>query len=139
MTGAAPAASAFDDPLDFSEGGPRLVGGRCGACDEVLFPLRPRCPRCASAEVERIMLPDRGTLWTWTIQGFEPKAPYASAQEEFVPFGVGYVELEGHLRVETRLTTADPDELVIGMPVVLTAFEDGGRMLYAFAPAEDEA
>lgn len=137
MTGAAPAASAFDEPLDFSEGGPRLVGGRCSACDEVMFPLRPRCPRCASVEVERILLPDRGTLWTWTIQGFEPKPPYASAAAEFEPFGVGYVELEGCLRVEARLTSADPAELAIGMPVVLTAIEDGGRKLFAFAPEDD--
>ena len=42
-------------------------------------------------------------LWTWTTQGFEPKPPYV-ADGEFEPYGVGYVEFPGFLRVEGRLT-----------------------------------
>ncbi len=34
--------------------------------------------------------------------------------------GVGYIELPGEVRVEARLTVADPDELRIGMPMELT-------------------
>jgi uncharacterized OB-fold protein len=84
-----------------------------------------------------MLLPARGTLWTWTVQGFTPPAPpYAdSPNGEFEPFGVGYVELAGLLRVETRLV-GDPRALRIGMELQLVELELGGETLYAFAPVE---
>jgi uncharacterized OB-fold protein len=81
------------------------------------------------------LLPPEGTLWTWTVQGFEPKPPYA-ADAPFAPFGVGYVEFPGYLRVEGRLTESDPSRLRIGMAMVVVATHVGGRRMYAFAPAE---
>jgi uncharacterized OB-fold protein len=65
-------------------------------------------------------LPDRGTLWSWTVQRFEPKPPYRGPQE-FVPYGVGYVELAGQCIVEARLTSLGPWS--IGDPVSLTSVE----------------
>jgi uncharacterized protein len=122
-------------PIDYSTGGPRLVGGRCGDCDEVMFPRRDRCPRCAASTVTPCLLPSRGTLWTWTVQGFPPPSPpyMAVDPEDFVPFGVGYVELPGALRVESRLV-GDPREFAIGMEVELVTIELAGDELFAFAP-----
>jgi uncharacterized OB-fold protein len=98
------------------------------------FPLRERCPSCGGA-AERELLPPRGTLWTWTTQGFEPKPPYvADGDSAFVPYGVGYVELDGYLRVEGRLTEGDPERLRIGMPMRVVAVMRGDRVSYAFAP-----
>ena len=82
--------------------------------------------------MERVLLPRSGTLWTWTTQGFEPKPPYVSDEGEFVPYGVGYVEFDGFLRIEGRLTTAEG--LAIGMPMEVVAVERAGRTTYAFAP-----
>ena len=79
-----------------------------------------------------MLLPSRGTLWTWTTQGFEPKPPYVADAGEFEPYGVGYVEFDGLLRVEGRITQADG--LRIGMPVEVVAVERAGRATYAFAP-----
>jgi uncharacterized OB-fold protein len=82
----------------------------------------------------------RGTLWTWTIQCFPPKSPpYAGTAEDFEPYGVGYVELPGEVRVEARLTEADPARLRIGMPmelVLVPAPGDGGALTFAFRPVE---
>jgi len=61
-------------------------------------------------DVEERLLERTGTLYTWTVQGFRPKPPYAGP-EGFEPYGVGYVELPGEVRVEARLTVADPDGL----------------------------
>jgi uncharacterized protein len=69
------------------------------------------------------------------VQGFEPKPPYVS-EGAFEPYGVGYVEFPGYLRVEGRLTESDPSRLRIGMPMVVIAARLGGRRTYAFAPAE---
>lgn len=120
-----------DAPVEVVDGAARLVAGRCRDCAIAHFPVRERCPSCGGT-VERVPLPSRGTLWTWTTQGFEPKPPYVSDEGEFVPYGVGYAEFDGFLRVEGRLTTAEG--LAIGMPVEVVAVDRAGRMTYAFAP-----
>jgi len=88
--------------------------------------------------MEETLLPERGTLWTWTTQGFEPKSPPYVADGEFVPFAVGYVEFPGCLRVEGRLTESDPARLRIGMPMRVVAVDHTGIASYAFALDEDE-
>ena len=62
--------------------------------------------------------------------------PYAGDPDEFEPYGVGYVELAGEVRVEGRLTEADPERLRIGMPMELVLILRTGRDL-AFTPVED--
>jgi len=119
---------------------PRLAGGRCASCGTVTFPAAGSCPRCMSAVVEPYALPDRGTVWTWTVQGFAPKPPYVPPPHGFRPFPVGYVDL-GDVLVESHLL-ADADRLRIGLPVRLVlepAFESDGApvVTYAFAPEED--
>ena len=95
------AKGLFSWPAD----APRLLGSRCGECGAYAFPSQDGCPRC-SAEMEEVELSPTGTVWTWTSQEFLPKAPpYAGEEtaETFQPYYVGYVELEGELRVESRL------------------------------------
>ena len=118
--------------LEEVSGEARLVAGRCASCSNLSFPLRDHCPACGGA-VERELLPSHGTLWTWTTQGFEPKPPYV-ADGEFEPYAVGYVEFSGLLRVEGRLSEADPERLEIGMRMRVVAIERAGRQTYAFAP-----
>lgn len=121
---------------------PQLIGGRCEACHLVIFPRQGSCPRCGSVEVVAHLLPVRGTLWTFTTQGFLPKEPYAGGetQETFEPYGVGLVQLADEVRVEGRLTEVDPTKLQIGMEMelVIVPFRtdpDGTEVLtFAFAP-----
>jgi uncharacterized OB-fold protein len=110
-----------------------------------MFPTQGSCPRCTGSETETVELSRRGTLWTWTIQGFPPKAPPYIGDDNpktFKPFGVGYVELPGEVKVEARLTVADPTKLHIGMEmemvlVPLATDADGNEiMTFAFAPVE---
>jgi uncharacterized OB-fold protein len=121
---------------------PELVGSRCRNCGTVAFPQQASCAKCTSRDVETRRLARQGTLWTWTIQCFVPKSPpYAGSADDFEPYGVGYVELAGEVRVEARLTESDPEQLRIGMPmelVLIPAPGPDGGLTYAFAPAEDE-
>jgi len=68
-----------------------------------------------------VELGNKGTLWTWTIQGYMPKSPYNSDEtpETFTPFGVGYVEMPSGVKVEARLKENTPESLSIGMPMEL--------------------
>lgn len=126
-------------PVQLVHGVARLVAGVCRECEKPMFPVRPRCPSCGSSEVAETLLPERGTLWTWTTQGFEPKSPPYVPDGEFVPFCVGYVEFDGYLRVEGRLTESEPAHLRIGMPMRVVAVDHAGIASYAFAPDEDAA
>jgi uncharacterized protein len=116
-----------------------LMGSRCAACEELYFPRTRGCTRCSGTELVDAALGDSGRLWSWTVQGFEPKTPYdgSSGKAGFQPYGVGYVELEGGLKVEARLTVADPARLRIGMPMRLTldAYRHlpGGEPVHTFA------
>lgn len=125
---------------------PRLIGGQCCQCSAVSFPLKSSCPRCCGQEVAPLELERRGTLWTWTVQEFAPKSPpYASGEApgQFAPFGIGYVELPGQVRVEARLTVSDPQQLRIGMPMELAIVplrrEANGDeiMTFAFRPLDE--
>lgn len=123
---------------------PALIGSRC-ACGVVTFPSQDACPRCGNV-METIELPTRGTLWTWTTQGFRPKGPPEGyylgpeSEQDFVPYFLGYVELPGHCKVETRLvgdgfTIGDEMELVI---VPFRQDEDGNDvMTFAFTKVPD--
>lgn len=112
------------------EAEPRLIGAR-RADGEIIFPVPSGD---AAALVEPVALSRKGTLWSWTTQGFEPKEPYSGPQP-FRPFLIGYVELPGEVIVETRIVDASPTDLVIGMPMtfVVVPFDDA-RSTYAFRP-----
>lgn len=123
----------------WSSDDPQLIGSRCTECGIVTFPTQGSCPRCPSTTTVEHLLPRRGRLWAWTIQHFPPPSPpYAGPTgADFVPFGVGYVELAGEVKVETRLTEADPDALTTGMEMelVLVPFrtDDEGNEVVTFA------
>jgi uncharacterized OB-fold protein len=104
---------------------PQLIGSSCGACSATVFPTQSHCPKCSRAQMTDVLLPRRGTVIAWTTQGFPPGAPYAGPTgKDFVPFGVGLVQLglgeDAVVRVEGRLTENDPGRLEFGMEVELT-------------------
>lgn len=121
---------------------PQLVGSRCADCGATTFPVQQRCPKCSRGDMSDVLLPRRGTLVAWTTQGFPPGAPYKGATgKDFVPFGVGLVQLGSEddpvIRVEGRLTENDPAKLEFGMDVELTMVpfttDDDGNEIVTFA------
>jgi uncharacterized OB-fold protein len=86
------------------------------------------------------LLPRRGRLWAWTTQEFPPPSPpyVGPTGAAFVPFGVGYVELAGDVKVETRLTQTDGLRIGMDMELVLVPFrtdDDGNEVVtFAFRP-----
>ena len=126
----------------FPSDDPELIGSRCGECGIVTFPAQDSCPRCASTAMAEHKLARRGRLWAWTTQDFPPPSPPYGGPggKDFVPFGVGYVELPGEVKVETRLTSCEPDVLTNGMEMELVVVpfrtdDDGNEVVtFAFRP-----
>lgn len=122
---------------------PRLLASKCEGCGNHMFPVQADCPKCSGTSTETVELSRTGTLWTWTVQGYPPKSPpYAGDVNPatFEPYGVGYVDIDRQVRVETRLTVADPEQLEIGMALEMVleplyVNEEGDEVVtFAFAP-----
>ena len=123
---------------------PRLIGSRCDSCGNVSFPAQTSCPRCTGTDVSEQLLAREGVLWSWTVQGFRPKSPPYTGPTEFEPYPVGYVELAGEVKVESRLVDVEPGDLEIGMPMELAIVpfvpEVGDPVLmFAFRPQRGAA
>lgn len=120
-----------------------LRGSQCRECGEAYFPAADSCTACCGSDLVPCDIGNEGQLWSWTIQSFLPKSPYNSGETErdFQPYGVGYVQMPSGVKVESRLTTADPAELMIGMLMELTLVRYGQRadgtplQTFAFKPA----
>ncbi len=116
-----------------------LVGARNKQTGQIFFPL----PLTPNDNIEPIALATRGTVWTYTVQRFPPKTPYAGPADpmNFKPYVVAYVSLPGQTMVESRLTGVEPEDVNIGMEVEFTAIPldpdapaDQQIMIHAFQP-----
>ena len=97
-----------------------LAGSRCAGCAVTVYPAARDCPRCGRG-TSPVTLSTVGTLWTWTIQRYEPKSPpYVPPPDGFRPFAVGYVELPERVRVAAVLD-GDLGALRIGAPFRIEA------------------
>jgi uncharacterized OB-fold protein len=117
---------------------PRLIGGRDRETGRIVFPM----PDGSEGErFDAVPLGREGTIWSWSVQRFPPKAPPYIGYQPFEPFAFGYVELPGEVIVESRLTGFEFDALDCGLPVRLTTVPfatapDGATLItYAFEPA----
>ncbi|KVF79341.1 DNA-binding protein [Burkholderia sp. FL-7-2-10-S1-D7] len=123
-----------------------LVGNQCVDCGETYFPAASGCTRCTSTHLNRFNFGRHGTLWTWTIQSFLPKAPYNSGEIEadFKPYGVGYIEMPSGIKIESRLSVADADKLKIGASMAMSletygkTSEGASLVTFVFSPAESD-
>jgi uncharacterized protein len=131
-----------DDLFTWPAEVPQLIGNSCSNCGTVTFPRRTGCARCGSVDIQPRTLPGTGTLWSWTSQGFVPKAPFIGELIGDGPWYVGVIDLGREVRVESLLAGVTMDSLRIGMPMRLViipfhADESGNEVVtYAFAPAD---
>ncbi len=116
-----------------------LLGAKNLRTGQIFFPM----PLEVRDDVEPVALAARGTIWTYTVQRFPPKEPYAGPtdRDKFKPYIVAYVELPGQTILESRITGIDPADVKIGMEVELTAVPldpdapaDEQRLIHAFRP-----
>jgi uncharacterized OB-fold protein len=108
-----------------------LRGSVCASCEAQVFPAMASCPVCTGVDVASVALPTTGTVWSWTTQHFEPKAPYRT--DAFEPFSIGYVDLgpvivEGWLVGRTTWQIGEPVRLVLAK-----AWTEGDTVVHTYA------
>ncbi len=122
-----------------ADGAIALLGGYSPSSGRFHFPLGEVCPYTGTDDVEPVELSQRATLWGWTAVTSAPPG-YTGT----VPYGFGVVELvHEQLRIVTRLTEADPEQLAFGDSMRLVADviardDDGSEIVtWAFTPVAD--
>jgi hypothetical protein len=123
--------AAIEGWFTMDEASPRLLGTRCKTCGTYFFPREQtfcRNPSCTGTEFEEVKLSDRGKLWSFTNNCYQPPAPYVSP-EPFEPYAVAAVELANEKMVVLGQVAKgfDIGALKAGMEMKLvleTLFED---------------
>lgn len=123
------------------DGNVELIGSRCRGCGTHYFPKRLSCcnPSCVDKTVVEVPLSRRGTLHSYTVQGYRP--PPLFKMDPWEPYAIGLVQLPEGMRVLGMMTGVALDQIAIDMPVELTAEalyrDEQGRdvMTYKFKPA----
>lgn len=108
---------AFWDGL--AEG--RFLTTRCDSCEKLTFPPKSFCPHCWSRDVRWVNAPRTGKVYAHSTVHI---APAVFAHE--APYRVCIADLDGGLRVATRLVDSDA-EVPLDTPVeiVILQYEDG--------------
>jgi uncharacterized OB-fold protein len=96
-----------------------LVVQECAACSRLRFGPSELCPVCHSPEAVWTPVSGRGTVYTFSVVHRAPTPAYQAD----APYAIAYVELEEGPRVPARLVDVAPDEVAIGMPVMVV-FDD---------------
>jgi len=111
----------------------RLVVQRCTSCDTLRHPPGPQCPHCQSFDWDTVEASGRGTLYSWVV-AHHPRHPAFD-----YPLLIAVVELEEGTRLITNLTGVAPEDVRIGMPLVVEWHDaDPDLALPLFAPAEED-
>ena len=114
-----PLPQSDDDSAPYWDAAARgeLQMQRCASCRAWRFPPRPRCPRCQSDAAQWQRVSGRGTIFSFVVA----HAPVLPAFAARVPFAIVLVELDEdpQLRIVGNLLDVNPDQVRIGMPVVV--------------------
>ena len=98
----------------------RLTAQRCKKCNHAQIPPAPICSECQGNDFELATLNGKGILYTYTA------VHQAISPEQTLPFIIAVVELDvsgtackNSVRLMTNIVDANPDELKIGLPVIV--------------------
>jgi uncharacterized OB-fold protein len=120
------------------DGTPRLLGQKCGNCNEVFATTqRVFCANCHEEALESVKLGTRGEVVTYTIVHQQLKGALVE-----VPYVIARVRLPEDVTVQTVLADVDPKDVTVDMPVEIClkklSEDDAGNPIvnFFFRPAK---
>ncbi|WP_433463656.1 bifunctional MaoC family dehydratase N-terminal/OB-fold nucleic acid binding domain-containing protein [Spirillospora sp. CA-128828] len=109
----------------------RLVIQRCADCKSLRHPPGPCCPQCGSFDWDTVEAQGEGHVHSYVVN-HHPRHPAFD-----YPLVVAVIELAEGTRLITNMTGVAPEDVEVGMPVVLDWIDpDPDLSLPAFRPAE---
>ena len=113
-----------------------LMYQRCQACQFAVLPARSECPRCLQPRLEWQRASGAAKLVSWIVYHHAFHPAFASR----LPYTVAVVELSEGARLVTNIVdVADPEQLRIEMPLILTIEQDSGVAIPRFRPVTPPA
>jgi uncharacterized OB-fold protein len=109
----------------------KLLIKRCSACGRAHFYPRPFCPHCWSDDVEWEEASGRATLYTFSIIRRNDLPPFPDR----VPYVAAVVDLEEGPRMMTNVEGCDPEEVEIGMDLMVAFREEDDFAIPVFRKA----
>ena len=108
-----------------------LPAVQCPQCGLIGYPASTTtCPRWTASPLTPVTVSGDGTIWSYTVQRFAPKAPpYFPSGTTFEPFVVAYIQTPDGIRIEGIVEDIAPDEIRIGAPVRLMSTTDVPRFV----------
>lgn len=91
----------------------------CAACDYLIHPPSPRCPRCWSRAVAPRGVSGLATIHSFTVN----HQRWAPDIEEPYVIALVQIDEQDDVRLTTNIVNVAPESVAIGMPVRVT-FED---------------
>ncbi|HEY8478882.1 MAG TPA: bifunctional MaoC family dehydratase N-terminal/OB-fold nucleic acid binding domain-containing protein [Spirillospora sp.] len=109
----------------------RLVIQRCADCKSLRHPPGPCCPQCGSFAWDTVESAGEGHVYTYVVN-HHPRHPAFD-----YPLVVAVIELAEGTRLIANMTGVAPEDVEIGMPVVLDWIDpDPDLSLPVFRPAD---
>jgi uncharacterized OB-fold protein len=107
---------------------PKLIAGRCKTCEAIFFPSfhHQHKPTCRSADVEEILLGNRGTLASYTVMHVPPPPIFGLPDCER-PYAIGLIKLPEGLKIAGIVEARAVSNLRVNMDVEImidTLYED---------------
>jgi uncharacterized OB-fold protein len=132
---------------DAGDGEPHLLGSRCTTCGTFFFPRADffcRNPACDGTNFEEVPLSNRGRVWSWTVNRYQPPAPYVSPtgpDGEFEPFGIAAVELAEEKmvvlgQVVPGASVAVGDEVQLVVDTLFTDDDGTEQLVWKWSPVK---
>lgn len=119
--------------VEVTSDGPRLIGGRCGACGALSFPKAAVCSACLSEDLAAAHLSTEGRLYSFAVVHQAPKG-------WTVPYTLGYVDLPEGVRVLAHIEGEPGMDVAVRLATGEVGIdEDGGRLMsYVFATSSGD-
>ncbi len=110
----------------------QLKGTKCLSCGKLFFPQRRVCSKCKSLEMEKVLMPTAGKVYSFSIV-YQTSRKF----EMQVPYVVALIELQNGVRLTAQLTDVEPQNVQIGLPVEMVIrkyYEEGenGPIMYGY-------